>query len=139
MIGAIVLVVLALIYGIFKYAKKEDSTAVVTPEDQTVNTPTYSYKNGTYSSNGKYVSPGGAEEIGVTLVLKNDVIEDVTVQTLATQPVSVKLQKVFADNYKPLVVGKKIDNVTLDKVSGSSLTPKGWNDAIAKIKVQASI
>jgi hypothetical protein len=40
-------------------------------------------------------------------------------------------------DYKQYVVGKKIDEVQLTKVSGSSLTPQGFNDALAKIKAEA--
>lgn len=52
---------------------------------------------------------------------------------------SARFQDLFAQNYKPLVIGKNIDEVQLGKVSGSSLTPMGFNDALAKIKTQAQI
>lgn len=96
-----------------------------------------SYKNGEYQVVGTYVSPGGPEEIGVTVTLTDGVISEVAVEPKATKPKSVQMQGVFAANYKELVVGKKLDEVKLDKVSGSSLTPKGFNDALEKIKVEA--
>ncbi len=95
------------------------------------------YKNGTYSADGEYRSPAGAESITVSLTLVNDVITDATVTPHATNKRSIQMQDAFISGFKQLVVGKNIDEVTLDKVSGSSLTPKGFNDAIAKIKVQA--
>jgi hypothetical protein len=52
-------------------------------------------------------------------------------------PESVQFEGMFADSYKPLVVGKSVDSINLDKVSGSSLTPKGFNDALDQIKSQA--
>ncbi len=107
------------------------SNETVTPAKQSV------YRDGTYNATGVYTSPGGAEKIGVTLTLKGDVITAAEVQKMATIEVSVKMQTVFADNYKQQVIGKNISEVKLDKVSGSSLTPKGFNDAVAKIKVQA--
>lgn len=96
-----------------------------------------SYKDGTYSSTGEYTSPAGKEEVGVSLTLKNNIVTDVTFTPKATNEISVKLQTMFADGYKTLVVGKDINTVKLNKVSGSSLTPKGFNDAIEKIKLQA--
>jgi hypothetical protein len=75
----------------------------------------------------------------VALILKNDVIVEATVVPLATRPVSVKMQGQFISGFKTLVIGKKLDEVVLDKVSGSSLTPKGWNDAVAKIQAQAKV
>ena len=69
--------------------------------------------------------------------MKNDVITDATVISNATRPNSVIFQGKFISGFKTLVVGKNIDEVHLDKVSGSSLTPGGFNDALAKIKLEA--
>lgn len=95
------------------------------------------YQDGTYEMVGNYVSPGGPETVGVTVTIANDVITDATVEVLATRPASKAKQEDFAANYKPMVVGKSIDEVMLTKVSGSSLTPKGFNDALEKIKAEA--
>lgn len=138
-IGIIVLVVLALVYGLFRYVKKQDSATPVTPQEQVANTPQYMYKNGTYTNLGDYFSPGGNEQIEVQVTLKDDVIVSAEVKSLATRPISVKVQGIFIENFKPLVIGKNINDVVLDKVSGSSLTPKGWNDAIEKIKAVAKV
>jgi uncharacterized protein with FMN-binding domain len=95
------------------------------------------YKDGTYEVMGNYQSPGGAEQIDVKITLKNSTISDVNVTSEATRPMSKRFQGIFIDNYKTLVIGKSIDDVHLDKVSGSSLTPQGFNDAIDQIKQQA--
>ncbi len=95
------------------------------------------YQDGVYEMVGEYVSPGGPETVGVTITLANGVITDANVEVLATRPASVDKQTDFAANYKPMVIGKNIDEVVLTKVSGSSLTPKGFNDALEKIKQQA--
>ncbi|MFZ2621338.1 MAG: hypothetical protein WAX85_00025 [Minisyncoccia bacterium] len=150
LIGSIVGIVLIIAgYGGFKYLNKSNAVAepetLVTPVTPTpipqevpVDIPTsYLYKNGSYSSVGEYNSPGGTESIKVALTLKDDVITDATITPLATRGNSVKFQGIFVSNFRPLVIGKKIDEVQLDKVSGSSLTPKGFNDALAKIKTQA--
>jgi len=98
-----------------------------------------SYKNGEYSVIGSYVSPGGAEEVGVNLTIEDNIITAVEFEPKATRPISVKFQGIFAENYNEFVVGKNINEVKLDKVSGSSLTPKGFNDALDKIKAEAKV
>lgn len=107
--------------------------------NQTANTPAVQvdYKDGTYSATGSYKSPAGPEQIGVTLTLKNNIVTDATVTPEATAKRSVMMQNDFAANYKPLVVGKNINDINLTKVSGSSLTPAGFNDALANIESQA--
>lgn len=149
--GVVVVLILALIfYGLYKYTMKDETnnttdTPVVvennnpTPEPTTPipTTPQLNYKDGTYTSEGNYISPGGQEKISVSVTIKDDVITDATVKSLAVNPTSKMMQANFISGFKAMVVGKKLDEITLTKVSGSSLTPKGWNDAIAKIQVQA--
>lgn len=95
------------------------------------------YQNGTYEVIGQYMSPGGPEQISVKLTLENGAITVAEVEPQAERPNSVKFQEIFADNYQELVVGKNLDELKLDKVAGSSLTPKGFNDALEKIKAAA--
>lgn len=95
------------------------------------------YKDGTYTAVGDYVSPGGAEQVGVTITLKGGVVDSVNFESKAERPMSKQFQAKFASGYKELVLGKNINEVKLTKVSGSSLTPKGFNDAVEKIKVEA--
>lgn len=111
------------------------TTPTTTPTSPQVDTPVYA--NGEYSQDGVYVSPGGAETLGVTLTLKDDVVVDAAVVVKATLPASMNWQQTFASGFKSQVVGKKLNEVNLGKISGSSLTPIGFNDAVAKIKSQA--
>lgn len=97
------------------------------------------YKDGEYSSEGEYTSPGGEETIDVTVTLKDGIVEDAEVVANATRPISKKMQGIFVAEYKDQVVGKKIDELNLTKVSSSSLAPKGFNDAIEKIKAEAKV
>ncbi len=119
------------------------STPVSTPVTKEVSTPTTttisapSYKDGTYTVLTKYNSPAGPEEMGLTVVLKNNIITDTTFEVRAAAKRSIQYQEAFAANYKTMVVGKDINTVHLDKVAGASLTPIGFNDAIAKIEAQA--
>lgn len=148
LIVVILVVVVVLAAGAYEFTKPKGASMVApspaTSQTETGTTPTAAammkestYKDGTYTSDGAYLSPGGEETVGVSLTLKGGVIEDVTFTPKATRPNSVKFQGLFASGYKPMVLGKNIDEVTLDEVSGSSLTPKGFNDAISKIKEKA--
>lgn len=98
---------------------------------------TYKYKDGTYSAQGDYNSPGGPDSIGVTLTLKNDLITSVSATPNPGDRMSARYQDMFIASYKQYVVGKDISTLSLSKISGSSLTPIGFNDALAKIKSQA--
>ncbi len=144
---AIIAICLIIPAGVLAYAymnRASQPSANVSMENAAAETPTTPvsttaspYKDGTYTATGHYSSPGGAETIGVSLTLKDGVITDATVTPEATRPMSMRMQGMFTENYKPLVVGKSLDEVSLTKVSGSSLTPKGFNDAVAQIKTEA--
>ncbi len=95
------------------------------------------YKDGTYTAVGEYNSPGGHDTMGVSLTLKNSKVVDTSVEVKAINPISTRFQNMFSDNYKQFVVGKSIESLSLGKISGSSLTPEGFNDAVQKIKAQA--
>jgi hypothetical protein len=95
------------------------------------------YANGSYTSTGRYVSPNGNEQIEVTLTLQDDIVTAANVVSKATNPNAKQFQGEFINSYKSQVIGKDIDSLNLGKISGSSLTPKGFNDALAKIKSEA--
>lgn len=136
-------VVLLVILAVVKFSgKKEDTTAITdttapTPNEQTTTTPTTTYKDGTYTAMGSYNSPGGAETIKITLTLKDGIVTDAISETQAKGGNSKTFQNVFTQNFKTQVVGVNINTLKLTKVSGSSLTPKGFNDAVEQIKTQA--
>ena len=53
----------------------------------------------------------------------------------AARPASTRTK--FVSNFAALIVGKDIDEVSLDKVAGSSLTSSGFNAAVETIKSDA--
>jgi uncharacterized protein with FMN-binding domain len=121
-----------------------DTTATSTPAtassgtaSASTGTPSSTYKDGTYSATGSYISPGGNEKIGVTVTLKNDVITAASVTPEPVSSMGQHFQGIFAANFQPLVVGKDISSVHLTTVSGSSLTPGGFDNALAQIKAEA--
>ena len=152
--GLIVIVLIAgLAYAFIQSPKKTVENPVVGTPDTTdtstttpVSTPASTttpvtnkstYKDGTYTALGNYSSPGGSESIHVTLTLKNEVVTGVTVVSNAVRPESREYQQKFISGINSQVVGKKINALSVHAVSGSSLTPMGFNDAVAKIEAQA--
>lgn len=130
------------VFAFWKTDKNANTNEPLNTQNPTSSNPAIlnsRYKDGTYTVDGNYQSPGGSEVIGVTLVLKDDVVVDATATVKTTRPISIDLQKAFIAGFKSQVVGKNIDQVNVGKVSGSSLTPKGFNDAVSKIKAQAAV
>ena len=99
--------------------------------------PKSKYRDGTYTAIGSYDSPAGQESINVSVTLKNGIVTAAKVTQMAQDRTSIRYQQRFISGYLPLVVGKNIGSIRLDVVSGSSLTPIGFNAALAKIKAQA--
>ena len=98
---------------------------------------TGSYKDGTYSADGNYISPNGTETVGVELTLAGGAVSDVKITQHPSNPNTRKFQGEFAGGIQSQVVGKKLDEIKVSKVAGSSLTSGGFNQAVAKIKSQA--
>ena len=138
-IGGVLLLAVATI-SVYIYQK----SAPPASEETIQNTPTPAvqaktpkYENGTYSANGEYISPGGPRDVSLTVTLTDGVVTDSLFEGHATDPTSMRFQGEFTDNYQPLIIGKNIDEIALTKVSGSSLTSKGFTDALEKIKLEA--
>ena len=98
---------------------------------------TSGYKDGTYSADGAYSSPNGQESVGVALTLAGGSVSDVSITVHPSNPMTKKFQEEFAGGIKAVVVGKKLDELNVSKVSGSSLTGAGFNQALEAIKTQA--
>ena len=109
------------------------STSVASP----VATDTTKYKNGTYSADGPYGTPGGEESIRVSVTLASGMVTDVQFSGTAHTDVSQNFMNRFGTGYKTQVIGKYIDAVQMRAVSGASLTPKGFMTALTAIKAQA--
>ena len=96
-----------------------------------------SYKDGTYTADGNYVSPNGTETVGVTLTLAGGAVSDVQITQHPSNPNTRKFQGEFAGGIQSQIVGKKLDEIKVSKVAGSSLTSGGFNQAVEKIKADA--
>ena len=97
-----------------------------------------SYTDGTYTESADYTSPGGTETVEVTVTLADGVITEVEAVGDGDNPNSKRYQSEFSEGIADVVVGKSIDEISVDKVAGSSLTSSGFNDAIELIKADAA-
>lgn len=144
-IGVGVLVVVIFLAVVIYNRSGSNSNTNVATNTPTTNTATSSstnasgFKDGTYSATGSYTTPGGREDLLVSLTLKDGKVADSTVTVEAKSPTSAQFQNEFIKNYKQFVTGKSISDLKLSKVSGSSLTGTGFNAAIEKIKADAKI
>ena len=68
------------------------------------------------------------------MTLDNGVATAVRVTPNATDPTSLDYQERFADAVPAVVVGRRIDELRVQKIAGSSGTPNGFNDAVSKIE-----
>lgn len=96
-----------------------------------------SYVDGTYGAEGSYATPETVETISVTLTLADDVVTDVAVTGDPQRPESEQFQGQFIDSIVDEVVGRDIDEISVSRVAGSSLTSGGFNDALESIKAEA--
>ncbi|MGB4758809.1 MAG: hypothetical protein WBP26_02015 [Candidatus Saccharimonadales bacterium] len=160
--GIVALVVTALLVGGVVYAKNANKTedAAVNPAETTSQTTSTesnqeatitdpsatateetassTYQDGTYSASGTYSTPGGQESVIVSVTLKDNVVTATSATGSGKDRDSRQYQSRFINGYKTLVVGKKISDIQLSQVSGSSLTSSGFNKALDQIEQQAA-
>lgn len=115
-----------------------DSSTTETAETPAADTATSTYADGTYTESGRYQTPNGTETVEVTITLASDVVTAVTVTGDATSRDSQQYQSQFISGISSVVVGKDIDEISVTKVAGSSLTSSGFTAAIDAIKADAS-
>ncbi|WP_411373654.1 FMN-binding protein [Arthrobacter sp. MPF02] len=115
----------------------ETSAAAPSPGSSPLAGSGSTYKDGTYSADGNYVSPNGTETVGVQLTLASGTVTDVQITQHPSNPNTRKFQGEFAGGIADQVVGKNIDDLNVSKVAGSSLTSGGFNQAVEQIKSEA--
>jgi len=96
------------------------------------------YADGSYTAEGSYSTPESVETITVTVTLDDDVITAVEVSGNPTKQESEKYQSEFIGGIGDVVIGRNIDEISVSRVAGSSLTSGGFNQAIAQIRSDAA-
>lgn len=149
--GAIVIAAVVLIAVAASIFGKDDQTsqsgtesntstsqsANTSQQQTTTQSSNVSYKDGTYTVNDTYPSPGGIEDIKVVLTLKSNTVTEVEVTQDANEAESAEYQGRFQESYRLKVVGKAINTLSLSRSSGASLTTNAFNDALEEIRQQA--
>lgn len=95
------------------------------------------YTDGTYEATGQYATPESVETVDVTLTIAGDTVTAVEVTGDPQAAESKRYQSEFIGGIKDEVVGKKLDEISVSKVAGSSLTSGGFNKAVDEIKSEA--
>lgn len=97
-----------------------------------------SYADGTYTAEGSYATPESVESVTVTVTLADDVVTALEVVGEPTNAESERYQSEFIGGVEAEVVGKDIDEVSVSRVAGSSLTSGGFAQALDEIKADAA-
>lgn len=96
------------------------------------------YADGAYTAEGSYATPESVETITVTLTIEGDAVTDVEVTGDPQARESEQYQTQFIGGISDEVVGKSVDEVSVDRVAGSSLTSGGFMQALDLIKAEAA-
>ncbi len=85
-----------------------------------------------------YTDPAGEANVGFTIIVdENGVITDASAEVLGTNDITKVRQTAFAADFAEAVKGKKIAELTaIDRVGGSSLTTKAFNDSLDDLRAQ---
>lgn len=148
---AIVVIVLLAIAGgaIYVASRPGDTTTTETTTTESTGNQTTTpdsndaqaagaYKNGTYEATGTYSTPGGRESVDLSVTITDGVVTATEIDGSASSGDSLQYQTRFINNYESMVVGKSVDEVSLSRVAGSSLTSGGFNNALEQIKTDAA-
>ncbi len=102
----------------------------------TTATPPAGQKN--LSVQTHYSNPGGGDDVAFMLMVDaNGVITQATTEVLAHNDISKMRQAAFAAELPKVIVGKKLSDLSsIDRVGGSSLTTKAFNDVLPQLKAQ---
>lgn len=93
----------------------------------------------TFTGSGTYQTPARtSHEIDVTLTVEAGVVTDAKVIYDNGEGFSNPNQERFDGAYKALVVGKSLNEISLSRVGGASLTSEAFNQALVAIKAQQS-
>ncbi|PVW06187.1 hypothetical protein DEA06_01140 [Microbacterium sp. Gd 4-13] len=96
------------------------------------------YTDGTYTAEGSYSTPESVETVEVTITLESDVVTAVEVTGDPQAAESKRYQSEFIGGISDEVVGKLVDDVSVSRVAGSSLTSGGFTKALQTIKSEAA-
>ncbi len=115
------------------------SSCVLPPSTTTPIVRPEAYRNGRYTVTGRYLTPGGAESIGVEMTLEHGSVTAASVQVEAKSPTARQFQMQFASRYAARVVARPSADLGVSRVAGASLTSVGFDDALEQIRAAAHV
>lgn len=102
--------------------------------------PQIEYADGKYSSQLDYQVPKGfIASIEVEVEIEEGVVKSVNTSHTAPELDSEFYQQQFDNSYEIAVVGKPLDDISLSRVGGASLTTRAFMSALENISVDAQI
>lgn len=113
------------------------STATNSTEPADTATSGSDFKDGSYSASGSYATPEGQESITVNITIADGTVTGTSLGQNGSNRETREYQAKFASGYEAQVIGKALSEISLSRVSGSSLTSNGFNKALQTIKDQA--
>ena len=91
----------------------------------------------TFSGTGSYLTPARTtHELEVTLTVQDGIVTAADVIYDGGEGFSNPNQERFDAAFEAQVIGKSLDNISLSRVGGASLTTEAFNQAVAAIKAQ---
>ncbi|CAN7198391.1 hypothetical protein LJR045_000561 [Microbacterium sp. LjRoot45] len=94
------------------------------------------FRDGEYTARGWYGSLPSHHD--VTLTIDDGIVTAVGITTPAEDETSLAYQRRFAAALPRAVVGRSIDEISVDRLAGSSGCSDGFMDALRQIKQQAA-
>lgn len=109
---------------------------VVTPP--VVDTEVEAAVRNSYTKTVSYLTPARTtHEMDVQLTLENSIVTAATITYDGGAGYSNPHQERFDAAYTTQVIGKRIEDISLSRVGGASLTSAAFNEAVAEIRTEA--
>lgn len=128
----------AAVGGAFAFALAGCSSPAATDDTASGTTTGGEYTDGTYTAEGSYSTPETVETIEVTLSIEDGMVSAVEVVGDPQAAESQRYQSEFIGGISDEVVGVAVDDISVSRVAGSSLTSGGFNEALEVIKAEAA-
>jgi hypothetical protein len=110
-----------------------------TPEPQDTPVATRNrFRNGAYTTEASYFTPARTRhDMDITLTVADGVVTDASITYDGGAPETGHHRR-FDSAYRDAVIGVPLDEVSLARVGGASLTSEAFNEAVDTIQQQAS-
>lgn len=154
-ISVLILIIIGVGFTLFKTAPSAEFTEVVEtislnetevaietgeandPPTDRSSTNNTRYRDGTYVEQTSYRTPEGNYQMSVTFTIEKDLIIDSSI-AFNDQGAESNYSKSFVASYKQEVLQRNLEEVSLSRVGGASLTTKAFNSVLQSVKSQAS-